>query len=85
MVVVLHLGLFDVRTKNTTQKERFKTTNLNVVAYLQCIIKIILNMTALFSQFSFIVYQFAIMRIIIIFVNYLASKIHEKKDFSFEK
>ena len=40
MAVVLHLGLFDVRTKKTTQKERFKTTNLNVVAYLQCIIKI---------------------------------------------
>jgi len=26
MVVVLHLGLFDLRTKNTTHKERFKTT-----------------------------------------------------------
>ena len=34
MVVVLHLGLFDLRTKNTTHKERqerFKTTNLNIV------------------------------------------------------
>jgi len=30
MVVVLHLGLFDLRTQNTTHKERFKTTNLNV-------------------------------------------------------
>jgi len=30
MVVVLRLGLFDLRTKNTTHKERFKTTNLNV-------------------------------------------------------
>ena len=46
----MSLGLFDVRTKNTTQKERFKTTNLNVVAYLQCIINIILNMTALFVK-----------------------------------
>ena len=55
MVVVLHLGLglFDVRTKNTTQKERFKTINLNVVAYLQCIIKIISNMTALFKPVQF--------------------------------
>ena len=53
MLVVLHLGLFDVRTNNTTQKEYFKTTNLNVVADLQCIIKIILNMTALFKSVQF--------------------------------
>jgi len=28
MVVVLRLGLFDLRTKDTAHKERFKTTNL---------------------------------------------------------
>jgi len=49
-----------------------------VISYLHYI-TIILNMTVLFkSQFSLIVYQSAIICIIIIFVNYLASKIHEK-------
>jgi len=42
-------------------------------------ITIILNITVLFKgQFSLIVYQSAIICIIKIFVNYLASKIHEK-------
>jgi len=36
MVVVLHLGLFAFRTRNTTHKERFKTTNLNVFLCINC-------------------------------------------------
>ena len=35
MVVVLRLGLFDLRTKNTTHKERFKTTIKSERFYLQ--------------------------------------------------
>jgi len=51
-----------------------------VISYLHYI-TIILNMTVLFKSVQFnclSVYHSAIICIIIIFVNYLASKIHEK-------
>jgi len=57
-----------------------------VISYLYYI-KIILNMTVLFKSVQFnclSICNFAIICIIIIFVNYLASKIYEKYDFSFK-